>query len=39
VNRNPTWVVRGKFTWLAVLTTPWIDQHLLLFARTLWRRR
>jgi len=24
---------------LAVLTTPWIDQHLLLFARTLWRRR
>jgi hypothetical protein len=24
---------------LAVLCTPWIDQHLLLFARTLWRRR
>lgn len=24
---------------LAVLATPWIEQHLLLFARTLWRRR
>jgi hypothetical protein len=24
---------------LAVLMTPWIEQHLLLFARTLWRRR
>jgi hypothetical protein len=23
---------------LAVLVTPWIEQHLLLFARTLWRR-
>jgi hypothetical protein len=22
---------------LAILTTPWIDQHLLLYARTLWR--
>lgn len=24
---------------LAVLATPWIEQHLLLYARTLWRRR
>ncbi len=24
---------------VAVLATPWIEQHLLLFARTLWRRR
>jgi hypothetical protein len=24
---------------VAILTTPWIEQHLLLFARTLWRRR
>lgn len=24
---------------LAVLSTPWIDQHLLLYARTLWHRR
>ena len=24
---------------LAVLTTPWIEQHLLLYARTLWRSR
>ena len=24
---------------LAILTTPWIEQHLLLYARTLWRRR
>jgi hypothetical protein len=24
---------------LAVLVTPWIEQHLLLYARTLWRRR
>jgi hypothetical protein len=24
---------------IAVLATPWIDQHLLLYARTLWRRR
>ncbi|WP_143162941.1 hypothetical protein [Couchioplanes caeruleus] len=24
---------------LAILANPWIDQHLLLFARTLWRRR
>jgi hypothetical protein len=24
---------------LAILHTPWIEQHLLLFARVLWRRR
>jgi hypothetical protein len=24
---------------LAILATPWIEQHLLLYARTLWRRR
>src|SRR5690606_15860444 len=24
---------------LAILTTPWIEQHLLLYARDLWRRR
>jgi hypothetical protein len=24
---------------LAILATPWINQHLLLYARTLWRRR
>jgi len=24
---------------LAILATPWIEQNLLLFARTLWRRR
>jgi hypothetical protein len=24
---------------VAILTTPWIEQHLLLYARTLWRRR
>jgi hypothetical protein len=24
---------------LAILVTPWIEQHLLVFARTLWRRR
>jgi hypothetical protein len=24
---------------LAVLATPWIDQHLLLYARALWHRR
>jgi hypothetical protein len=24
---------------LAILTTPWIEQHLLLYAPTLWRRR
>ncbi|UQU61821.1 hypothetical protein COUCH_22545 [Couchioplanes caeruleus] len=24
---------------LAVLTTPWIEQHLLLYARDLWHRR
>jgi hypothetical protein len=24
---------------LAILTTPWIEQHLLIYARTLWRRR
>ena len=24
---------------LAVLATPWIDQHLLLYARNLWYRR
>jgi hypothetical protein len=24
---------------LAILTTPWIEQHLLIYARALWRRR
>jgi hypothetical protein len=24
---------------LAILATPWIEQHLLLYARALWRRR
>jgi hypothetical protein len=24
---------------LAILATPWIEQHLLLYARNLWRRR
>ncbi|HEX6500132.1 MAG TPA: hypothetical protein VF054_14030 [Micromonosporaceae bacterium] len=24
---------------LAILATPWIEQHLLLYARTLWHRR
>jgi hypothetical protein len=24
---------------LAILATPWIEQHLVLFARTLWRMR
>jgi hypothetical protein len=24
---------------VAVLVTPWMEQHLLIFARTLWRRR
>jgi hypothetical protein len=28
----------GRQRPLAVLVTPWIEQHLLLFARTLWRR-
>ena len=27
----------GRARPLAVLTTPWIEQHLLLYARTLWR--
>ncbi|ASW54510.1 hypothetical protein [Plantactinospora sp. KBS50] len=29
----------GRARPLAVLATPWIDQHLLLYARTLWHRR
>ena len=24
---------------IAILSTPWIEQHLLLYARTLWHRR
>ena len=31
--------VNGHPRPLAILTTPWIEQHLLLYARTLWRRR
>lgn len=30
---------QGRPRPLAVLSTPWIDQHLLLYARTLWHRR
>lgn len=29
----------GRSEPVAVLSTPWIDQHLLLYARTLWHRR
>ena len=29
----------GSLRPLAILATPWIEQHLLLFARTLWRGR
>jgi hypothetical protein len=29
----------GRHEPVAVLNTPWIDQHLLLYARTLWHRR
>ena len=29
----------GRAAPVAVLATPWIDQHLLLYARTLWHRR
>jgi hypothetical protein len=32
-------VLTGPPQPLAVLNTPWIEQHLLLFARVLWRRR
>ncbi|WP_328465738.1 hypothetical protein OHA21_44355 [Actinoplanes sp. NBC_00393] len=28
----------GQVRPIAVFITPWIEQHLLLFARTLWRR-
>lgn len=29
----------GKPRPVAILTTPWIEQHLLLYARDLWRKR
>jgi hypothetical protein len=29
----------GREQPLALLATPWIEQHLLLYARALWRRR
>lgn len=29
----------GRARPVAILTSPWIEQHLLVFARTLWRTR